>query len=223
MIVPFRGGCEHRERAWEWVQSRYSDYPWQVVTGTMEGPWCKAEAVEDGLRRASGDILLIADADVWCDTIPDAVRAVEQSAPWAVPHLMLHRLSEAATNKVFTGAAPAVAASEPDGHAERIYRGHMGGGVTVIPRHTYNSVPLDRRFVGWGHEDDAWSLALHRLVGSPVRLEADMWHLWHPPQPRDTRRRGSRPSEMLFRRYKNATLPEDMRNLIDEVQAPASS
>ena len=39
---------------------------------------------------------------------------------------------------------------------------------------------FDPRFVGWGGEDTSLGAALTTLVGPPARLEASVWHLWHP-------------------------------------------
>lgn len=201
VIIPWAPGCSHRERALGYVLRRWAGAGLPVEIGRLAaGPWCKAAAVNAALHRARGEILVIADADVWCDGALDAIQSVRDGAPWAVPHRMLYRLSASATDDVLGGRdlAADLPTSEPP------YVGFAGGGMVVLPRRTYERVPLDPRFVGWGQEDESWALALTTLAGSPWRGDAPMFHLWHPPQPRASRRFGSKASAALYRNYLRA-------------------
>ncbi len=102
--------------------------------------------MEAALEQTDADILVVADADVWCEETPDAVEAVVDGAPWALPHTRVRRLTRASTRWLLSG-------HEPDpGYdvEERPYRGLMGGGITVLSREVIRSIPLDPRFVGWG-------------------------------------------------------------------------
>lgn len=211
VVIPWRAGCAHRERAAEWVLSRYTwNHPdWLITIGVHDnGPWCKAAAVADALDRTDADTLVIADADVWCDELEHAVNRCET---WAVPHRLVHRLDLAATRQLFdTGT------SGPS-RAERPYTGHLGGGITIVRRDIYTDCPLDPRFAGWGQEDDAWAHALRTIHGEPWRGGADLIHLWHPPQPRRTRSIGNKAGHALIRRYRAASRkPAQMRQLIAE-------
>src|SRR5690606_37809457 len=84
-------------------------------------------------------------------------------AGWAVPHRLVYRLSEAATSGVLAGLAP----SPGMRLVQAPYVGYAGGGITVLPRSTYDQVPLDPRFRGWGQEDESWAHALTVLAGDP--------------------------------------------------------
>lgn len=215
VIIPWRGGCPHREAALEWTRARW---PWPVVLGEVSaGEWCKARAVASALESVRADVLVIADADVLCATTPDAVEAVRAGTPWAVPHRGIRRLTEAATQSVYAGADP----ERLGGRAleEMGSRAHPGGGIVVLSADTYNDTPLDPRYLGWGHEDDAWGLALHTLHGPPPKARGRLWHLFHPPQPRQSRQRGSEANLALFERYRAALYkPGPMRALIDEAR-----
>jgi hypothetical protein len=217
VIIPWRPGCPDRERALEYVLRRW-DLAGHFVTlaENRTGPWNKAAAVMPAAWRSAADVLVIADADVWCDDIEPSLELVASGRRrWAVPHGRVHRLDQAATDELLAaGTFPT-----PDRLAERPYRGHPGGGIVVIDRATCLDVPLDPRFVGWGHEDDAWALALGRLAGAPGRGTAPLWHLWHPPQPRLNRRVGSRDSQIHFRRYVTAARNRAaMTELINEAK-----
>src|SRR4051794_17474077 len=70
VLVPWRPGCPHRERAWAKVQELYADrHPdWALVTGSCaEGPFNRSQGILDAARRTDAELLVVADADVWCD------------------------------------------------------------------------------------------------------------------------------------------------------------
>lgn len=218
VVVPWRPGCPHREAAWDWVRRRWLDeFPdWDlvVVTDDSDDPWCKGKLYAAGLGRASGDIIVWADADVWCPQVTEAVEAVANGAPWVQPHNRLTRLSEQATAAVLAGADPA-AQTEFD---QKPYVQLAAGGFVVATAETLRACPIDPRFAGWGGEDHAHGYTLDTLAGPRVRLNGPLWHLWHPHPPRLTRLVGSEQSENLRRRYALANgRPDAIRELLAEI------
>lgn len=218
VLIPYRPTDEHRARAFAWVLVRWATVEAEVVTGgDHAGPWRKAAAVNDCLARASGDVLVISDADVWCDSTLEATLRVMAGAPWVVPHRSVRRLSSRATEAVLDGIDPELAVRMASGYGydRPIYDGIEGGGIVVLARETYEACPIDDRFAGWGGEDEAWGTALRTLYGPPVRLKAPLWHLWHPPAPRLSRSVGSLANNGLRRLYFKASKnPDDMRELL---------
>lgn len=216
VIVPWRAGCPQRQRAWEWVQARYAcRHPgWTIVQAQApDGPWCKATAVMPAIAAARDDVVVVADADVWCNGLQDAVDAVRNGlVAWAIPHLLVRRLTEPATAALLAGGA----ATET---CERPYRGLQGGGVVVARRDVLLDTPLDHRFTGWGQEDASWAVALRTLHGQAWRGSHDLIHLHHPPQERATRKVGSPAGQLLHRRYLAARRdPARMRALLQETR-----
>ncbi len=211
IVIPWMGGCPWRERALEFVRGRYG---WPVtIAEAPPGPWCKAAAVMPAVEASSADVLVIADADVFTDGLEAAVDAVEQGAPWAVPHLRVHRLNEIATGRVLAGGD-----WREQPVAQWPYIGFEGGGIVVLRRSDYLRAPLDERSVGFGGEDESWACALTTVVGEPWRGTADLAHMWHPPQERMSRRWGSEESKALALRYHAANGDADaMRALLEEV------
>jgi hypothetical protein len=170
------------------------------------------------IETCKADIVVQADADVWTDGLAAAVNAVKSGAAWAIPHGMVRRLSQEGTMATIAGFA-----WQDQPVAQRPYRGVPGGGIVVASRAVLDAVPLDRRFIGWGQDDEAHALALNALVGEPWRGQAELIHLWHPPQSRMTRRRGSRESWALRSRYAAAKDdPAAMSALIEESRVDQS-
>jgi hypothetical protein len=162
-------------------------------------------------RRAR--VTVVADADVICDGLSAAVTAVLRGQPWAIPHHAVHRLTAQATNQLLAGDDPAGLPVEQDA-----YRGVTGGGITVLSIDALETVPMDPRFVGWGQEDEAWGVALQTMLGRPWRGLDPLYHLWHPPQPRRTRKMGNPKGEALRRRYALAARRKpEMKALLAEV------
>jgi hypothetical protein len=215
VIVPWRHSPE-RERAWRWVKARHREkHPdWPVwLCGTSEGPWVKAKAVMPAVERAE-DIVVVADADCWTDGLESAVRAVTVgAAEWAVPHRIVYRLTEQATDEL-------ILTNDYGGECERRpYEGVWGGGIVVAHRDTFLSVPFDPRFEGPGHEDEALGLALQTLCGQGWRGTADLIHLWHPRPTRHSTRIGSLKNWHFYKRYQDARAkPEQMKRLLEEFQ-----
>lgn len=213
VVIPWRAGCPHRRAALGWVTARHEDVGRTVHVGWMSGDWCKARAVQNGMPRSG--VVVVSDADVWCDGLDQAIQAVEDGAPWAVPHTSVKRLDEASTAAVLDGG--------PLGGTldQKRYLGKAGGGIVVTTVDVWRSIPMDPRFVGWGQEDLSWAVALERLAGPMWRGDADLWHLWHPPQDRASRHHGTAGGVQLYRRYCKAdhgqllAIAAEARQLLD--------
>jgi hypothetical protein len=217
VVVPWRPRCRHREAAWEYVQGLYAEHcpDWQVIEARApDGPWCKAAAAHPAIESADAEVVIVADADVWCDGLERAVMAVVCGrASWAMPHKKVHRLSEAGTAAVLAGERW----EDQRRLEQRAYEGVWGGGIVVAQRDVLLDARLDPRFRSWGQEDTSWALGLQCLYGKGWRGDAPLIHFWHPPQDRLTRQKGSEEGWELYRRYRQARRdPDKMRALISE-------
>lgn len=218
VLIPWRAGCSQRTRALAHIRTRYArEHPgWHILLGNADaGAWVKATAVADALKQTAAEVLVVADADVWADQLEATVAQIRAGAGWGIPHRGVQRLTEASTSRWISGEPwPGLEL------AERAYLGVEGGGIVVLRREVYDACPLDPRFAGWGSEDEAWGFALRTLHGAPVRERGALVHLWHPPQQRATRSRGSDASWQLRKRYARAlgNTPA-MTALIEEAKA----
>lgn len=169
----------------------------RVVIATDGGePWSKARAVNRAVHEHANprEAVVVADADciVGRDALLDAMGAVvDGGAPWVVPFGLVYRLSESYTAALLDdppeptfeiGPIARHSLLDPD----RVpYWGVAGGGILVTSRAAWRDVGgFDERFEGWHGEDASLGLALDSLVGRHTRLEAPLWHLWHPRAPR---------------------------------------
>lgn len=218
VLIAWRPGCPHRARALEHLQARYNhEHPDLTVTlgEPPAGPWVKATSIAAAIEQTDAEVVVVADADVWTDALATSITAVRAGAPWAIPHRGVHRLTADSSDQFIAGAPLDVLDLD-----ERAYLGVEGGGIVVLPRKTYEACPMDPRFHGWGGEDESWGLALRALHGPAVRGRGQLVHLWHPPQPRMTRRSGSPESRSLRKRYARAARdPAAMTVLIEEARA----
>lgn len=174
--------------------------------------WNKAEAIHDAVRQGEGEVLVVTDADVWVDPeyVTAAVQKVAKSGKWVMPHQMVYRLDA-------ESSAQWAPYEKFRFKCERLpYIGVPGGGMFIIRRSDYASVPMDRNFVGHSGQDIAWAHAADSLLGHHTRLKGRMYHLHHPPQPTKGDETYSFPNFALMRAYAKARSSKSrMRQLVD--------
>lgn len=220
VIVPYRPINPERARACEYVVARLKrEHPdWQVTLVDSTGdPFSRAEAVVRGLYKSFGKIIIVHDADSWCDGLTRAVSEVAGGAKWAIPHSRVHRLSERASER-FLGTSQAIL----DDTIEKPYTGVSTGGIVVLDREVIEQIPPDIRFRGWGGEDVSWGHALKTLVGPAWRGTEPLVHIWHPPPERRSRTSGSRENDALMYRYTRiGRRPSMLRRVVEEARRAA--
>lgn len=220
VLVPYGGDEPHRARNWAWVRDRYEAAGFEVVVGTTDVPlFSRTRALLDARARTTADVLVVADADVWCEEVGGLVAAVGRTG-WAIPGY-LHRLSAESTERVLAGEDWRHLPLSGDNRQDRRpYRVHPGGTLLAIRSTAFDLAPPDPRFVGWGQEDEALSDALHCLVGPPIRVDVPVVHLWHPPEPRRNRVVGNGANRALAARYRRVRRdPARMAALVEEGRA----
>lgn len=177
VVIPWSGNCVYRASARSYIASRWQSRGYKVKVGEINGPWCKALAVASALRHSMADTLVITDGDVWTDAGPDAVeRVASGELAWSAPFGTVRRLNQESTVATLDGGPLDGRLLKPP------FKAVPGGGIVVLRRDVYETAPLDPAFVGWGHEDEAWGMALRCLFGPPGTASDPLWHLWHPPQ-----------------------------------------
>ena len=231
LVVPLgEGHNETREVHWEWLRARWEALrpEWEIIEGRCRADrWCKADAVADAARWATGDVWVICDADLWVESWPTLKEAAELATvhPWVVPCGNVYRLNSHATNELVAHDPDrqvtwpiARSALDLTTRNANPYRLFPGGGIFALTPEAYDRAGgFDPRFVGWGGEDTSLGAALDTLAGPHHRLDASVWHLRHPKSKQaDKIGRPTGVNERLTRRYLAATVDrEAMQRLID--------
>ena len=220
VVVPWRDrGDPDRRHAWDWLKRRWRIlHPgWTVVEADCSAEWNKPEAVNGTVAGLDVRTVVVADADVAVppDRIRTAVR-LAASTPWVVPHGDVCRMTRQATRRLTT-SDPAVELPPDPECAVRPYRGTPAGGLFVIGRAQWDRMGgFDPTFRGWGAEDDAFALAADTLLGTHVRLDGPLWHLWHDPGLRSDDPHWKPNRERLIRYRRAARCRQTMAALVSE-------
>lgn len=176
-----------RANSFAWLRRRYGLLlpEAELVFGTSEQvPYNRSEARNNAFAASTGDILLVADADTIFhrDQIVEAVRLVMEGAPWVIPYRLggYYNFSEAATARVLAHA-PDVDIPEPVDEDDWEFKLDSWAGLHVLTRAAWEKAGgWDEAFRGWSFEDNAFQVAMDRLVGQHVRTDHWVGHLWHP-------------------------------------------
>ena len=182
ILVPYRPSGDRHRWLWDMVRPELERFGWPIVTGTCEGRWSRAPAVNDAARRAGDwDVAFIAD----CDTIPDhdgirrAVQWVQSTGGGVRPHDQRYMLTQQQTLRAVQRGVESIPVRE-------LKAPWAGGGLDVVTREAWDRVAatndspgaFDESYTGWGYEDSQWHVDL--LVTSYWdRLPGVAYHLWH--------------------------------------------
>lgn len=184
-IIPFRSSDPHREELLDMTYGRIMSYfpEWEVIIGDNEGQeFSRSAARNAGASFASGEMLVFCDADtIWNpEQLEMALQVVHDSDSWCLPYTMYYNLNELATEAILQCDEYDLLV-EPEEEEYDHALDYVISGTLVLPRFAYDAVGgYDERFIGWGYEDDAFSIALTNLVGHVQRVEGFVCHLWHP-------------------------------------------
>lgn len=218
ILVPWRGGVEHRDRAWAFVRAAWERLGIQIVTADRPGPFSRSGSRNLAAELAGDwDVAAFVDADTLVRDSAAVLQAIDRASNTGrvvIPHDEYLALSARGTELVLAGRAT----------GWRMILRRVEGvplGVIVVPRQAWRTLGgFDERFTGWGGEDVAFARAARTLVGVD-RLAGQIWHLWHP---RDTTKAAylDGPKELVTRYAAAVGDRLAMRQLVDERQAVAA-
>lgn len=185
VLVPYRPDGGHRDRAWRFNRRRWETTGHELVLelapdGAHPGEFNHPLAINRAAARATGDVLVIADADTTFDPawVAEAARLVATgAAAWVLPRFY-DKITKRASRRILAGDP-----AGPIGPYEVEWRGDSvsWAGLVVVPRAGFETVGgYDERIAWWGADDVAFGLTMTALVGPVTRLEGAAMHLWHP-------------------------------------------
>lgn len=188
LIIPWRPDPARR-RARDFIIGHLLETlePDEVMLADDPGePFNRGRALNEGVRRTSGDVLVFADADLWVPAaaMRTAVEVARVAVGYVMPFSRLRFLDPIGTRLVLDGhLEPPEVAADPD-LVELEWDRPSTGGCNVIRRTAFHSAGgFDRRFAGWGYEDAAFDIACSTMVGPAHYLGYQAVHLWHPHAP----------------------------------------
>lgn len=207
IIIPYRRSKkiarQHENFKWTQWYWRLQLPGAQVLVGkdaAESRPFSKCAAVNHAARRATGDVLVIVDADCYVSVqavlyCVAKIRAARMRGRrlWYVPYRQFYRLTDHASRKVLNShplhpwhfSTPpewkCVQNTSGSGH------GHWYGAlVQIVPREAFDAVGgWDERFRGWGGEDHSIMRATDTLYWPHKTLPGQVLHLWHPVLSKD--------------------------------------
>ena len=185
IIIPYKSsGCDRRFANYLCVKNYYEHiFPKaEIVIGqdnSGENVFCRSHAINDGVSKSNGDIIIISDADLILDK-QYFLEAINLSYDFVIPFGQVMDLSKNICESILTSyILPSVM---PKGQIRDMRGERFAGGIQVITRELFDKVGgYDERFIGWGWEDShfCWKI----LAQSPEQYlmidEGIAYHLWH--------------------------------------------
>lgn len=187
-LIPFRDVDGTRTPAKEWILARwrhfYPDAEFVIEPDDGQDPFCKSMAVNRAAAKATGDVLVILDADTWVSTeaMQEGFNLLRGGVcAWFIPARRSLRLTESFSRWLLS--------MDPTGDLPRIVNNRQvveqAGGVVgfchIVPRAAFEAVGgMDERFRGWGGEDSCFVRSLDVVVGRHrVASRYPLISLWH--------------------------------------------
>ena len=222
VIIPFQTDRGPRERIYHWVRKFYAQTmpEAELVLGFLDDKEInKSKAVNQAVKQATKDILVLADADVVYDPnlIAKAILHVHQAA-MVVPFTEIRDMNQPGTERLLAAEPvwPVEVKQEENMKSPLMYEGFAGKLIVMHRKHFEAVGGFDERFIGWGGEDDAFSLSVRTICGELVNLEGAIYHMWHPPSTYRTNPHGKANRELLQRYDQANGNQEAMLKLIHE-------
>ncbi|MDK2587505.1 galactosyltransferase-related protein [Romboutsia sedimentorum] len=182
IIIPFKTDGKDRERNWNWLKKRYQALMPEAELCIDElnvNPYCKSASINNAVRKSNREILLIVDADIIM-SIEDLEKAINKVYDKGiVAPSRLVKFSENATNKILQNNDFNVADSLIDNNTQVF--NSISSGICIIKKEIFKKCGgYDEIFKGWGNEDIAFSMCMHRVNGPIYRMpDFTMYHLYH--------------------------------------------
>ena len=202
IIIPFRAPKNDYRRTLnlDWVLRYWSAQLPGAELIVSDDPFdnrafSKSAAINAGVYRSTGDILVLVDADGYIDAdaivhCAEEIRKEEARGRrlWFVPYRKFYRLNQEASDILLNSdpADPAMFSNPPEpcqiqGDADPNVGHWYGAMAQILSRTAYNIVGgWDERFRGWGGEDHAAMRATDTLYWHHKSLPDQVLHLWHP-------------------------------------------
>ncbi len=208
IILPFKSDHGHRQENFEYVCNRYQKLMPEIelcIGYTDSEPFCKAQAINEAARKATGDIFIIVDVDVVFE--PELLQQINLHLhvhPWIQPFGFCYLLSKSATNNLLIQDLYAKLSIQPQ-EGQMVEIKEAGPLMNVMTRECFEAVNgFDERFKGWGWEDVAFAYSLDAICGRHYTIREKIYHLWHPSSANPESEEYNRNAKLFYRYCKAA-------------------
>lgn len=188
VVVPFRTkGDSWRDAVNDWVLER-----WQMLLPEAEviscdsglDPFCHASSINQGARSGTGNLLVIADADIAVNTdVLDAALQVANDDGWALAERYCALTEPQSRALLDTSPLTIIEPAEPDWVSVNV---NWAGFLTVNRQTFVEHGGHDERLSGWAPDDIALAAKLDTLIAPVTRVSGPLFHLWHHANLDDT-------------------------------------
>lgn len=182
ILVPRRADNGWRDELWKFTRARWEQLNFPIFEGDhLTGPFNRSAAINNAAKLAGDwDTALIVDGDVLIDLtrVQHGVAYANRMGRIVFPFRARHHLNNGMTRAIMGGFegnwTKGIITSFKDNKSSCL----------AVPRAVWDKVGgFDERFVGWGWEDVAFAHATTVAVGNFLRIQGDLWHLFHHQSP----------------------------------------
>lgn len=211
VLMPYKLDGSFREKIFKWVIERYRmlfpEFELCLVED-REKYFHKTMAVNKAAKIASGDIFILADADIFFEKkiIDNSLLAMtNKNLKWVMPYVEYWPLTPKVSSQVLQDT-PGLTKKFKEIDVKYITKNSPAGLIVITRDSFFNIGGYDERFKGWGCEDTAFYLTANCLLHEVVRLNEKIYHLWHPRQRKISMNDGTFNKNMnLRKRYQEAS------------------
>lgn len=182
VFVPRRGDGGHRDKLWEFCRAWWLErHPnWPIYVGrSPDGPFNRSAAVNDAAAQAGDwEVGIVLDADVIVnpEAVYDSVATATRTGKLVITHTRRVDLTRRGTEMVMNGYRGPWTKRPVQGRVWDVSE----SSCVVVPRALWEKVGgFDERFRGWGYEDTAFRFLCEREAGPVIKIDGDVFHLWH--------------------------------------------
>jgi predicted glycosyltransferase involved in capsule biosynthesis len=145
--------------------------------------FCKSKYINSGVRKATNEIVLIADIDV---VLPKTsiLRSIKELSEHkcVIPYSAIYHLTAKDSERILSKKSSAKMPQIVYDRQKKVIIEDRAQGLCLVKKSTFFEVGgYDERFAGWGSEDSAYLKAMETMTGKPVHIhKGDAYHLKHP-------------------------------------------
>lgn len=185
MIIIWRdSGCEYRSKHFNFIKNYYQDYFNIIVADSGHEEFNRADSRNIGVEKSTSDVSIIMDADAFIsiDQIIDAYKIAKEKDVLVRPFSRAVYLSESATKRFYDSPNTFI---DNDGDYTYMSPDQLSvdnfGGAFIIKKKLWEQVGgMDKNFIGWGGEDNAFLDSCHQKLGPSIKIAGNVYSLYHP-------------------------------------------